>query len=158
MPSTILLTTEFLGEFLKWKSCDPFLHHTQCIIGQLSYKLREDTITSEEDKIKTAVNIANSWESWFLHLEREFPNISFFIEVQEFVKRDLFAFGIPENQELIWKEIPIILENIRFLIQSIDCFLFNQHFPEDIISIVRYRNYPVIIESANKFLQQYTES
>jgi len=158
MPPTNPLTTEFFGEFLKWKSCDPFLHHTQCIIGQLSCKLKDNKIPLEVDRNKTAVTIANLWERWFLHLEKEFPNISFFIELQEFAKRDLFAFGIPENQELIWKEIPIILENIKFLIQTIDCFLFNQHFPEDIISTVRYKNYPIIIASANKFLQQFTES
>jgi len=119
MPPTNPLTTEFFGEFLKWKSCDPFLHHTQCIIGQLSCKLKDNKIPLEVDRNKTAVTIANLWERWFLHLEKEFPNISFFIELQEFAKRDLFAFGIPENQELIWKEIPIILENIKFLFKPL---------------------------------------
>jgi len=152
------MNIRFFGEFLKWRNSDPFLHHTQCIIGQLTCKLRNNSIQIEEDRIEVSRFVANSWEKWFVHLETEYPNISQFIESQDFVKRDLFALGIPINQDQIWIEIPTILENIRFLIQAIDCLLSKQHFPEDIISIVRYRNFPCIITSANHFLQIYSES
>ena len=53
------------------------------------------------------------------------------------------------------EKIPVVLENTNFFIHAVDWFLNYQHFPRDIVSQVRFRNFPFIIEASNQFLQFY---